>query len=147
MDYMVALGMMSNELKQIAADNHIFIASSTQVNAKGMEEDTFKDESCIRGARSVADKIDIGCVSTRLNEADVDKIKPVLRDVGVSRIPTHYTDIYKCRRGRYKGIRIWSYIDLGTGEREDLFATTPESKPIIIPTQFESAVEVPIDWR
>ena len=51
----VALGMMSNELKQIAADNHIFIASSTQVNAKGMEEDTFKDESCIRGARSVAD--------------------------------------------------------------------------------------------
>ena len=30
MDYMVALGMMSNELKQIAADNHIFIASSTQ---------------------------------------------------------------------------------------------------------------------
>ena len=143
----VALGMMSNELKQIAADNHIFIASSTQVNAKGMEEDTFKDESCIRGARSVADKIDIGCVSTRLNEADVDKIKPVLRDVGVTRIPTHYTDIYKCRRGRYKGIRIWSYIDLGTGEREDLFATTPESKPIIIPTQFESAVEVPIDWR
>ena len=143
----VALGMMSNELKQIAADNHIFIASSTQVNAKGMEEDTFKDESCIRGARSVADKIDIGCVSTRLNESDVDKIKPVLRDVGVSRIPTHYTDIYKCRRGRYKGIRIWSYIDLGTGEREDLFATTPESKPIIIPTQFESAVEVPIDWR
>ncbi len=143
----VALGMMSNELKQIAADNHIFIASSTQVNAKGMEEDTFKDESCIRGARSVADKIDIGCVSTRLNESDIDKIKPVLRDVGVSRIPTHYTDIYKCRRGRYKGIRIWSYIDLGTGEREDLFATTPESKPIIIPTQFESAVEVPIDWR
>ena len=55
MDYMVALGMMSNELKQVAADNHIFIASSTQVNAKGMEEDTLKDESCIRGARSVAD--------------------------------------------------------------------------------------------
>ena len=95
----------------------------------------------------VVKTIDIGCVSTRLNEADVAKIKPVWRDVGVSRIPTHYTDIYKCRRGRYKGIRIWSYIDLGTGEREDLFATTPESKPIIIPTQFESAVEVPIDWR
>ena len=78
----------------------------------------------------VVKKIDIGCVSTRLNESDIDKIKPVLRDVGVTRIPTHYTDIYKCRRGRYKGIRIWSYIDLGTMRKQDLFITDSRLEPI-----------------
>ena len=38
--------------------------------------------------------------------------------------PTHIIDIYKMRRGRYRGVRIWSHIHLGTGRRLDLFMTT-----------------------
>lgn len=44
--------------------------------------------------------------------------------------PTHILDIYKMRRGRYKNVRIWSYIHLGTGERYDLFITTANNQPI-----------------
>ena len=39
--------------------------------------------------------------------------------------PTHVTDIYKLRRGRWKFIRIWSLVDLGTCRMEDLFVTDP----------------------
>ena len=44
--------------------------------------------------------------------------------------PTHIIDIYKMRRGRYRGIRIWSHIHLGTGYRIDLFMTNANNAPI-----------------
>ena len=44
--------------------------------------------------------------------------------------PTHRFDIYKNRRGQYKNISIWSYINLGTGERHDLYITTMSGKII-----------------
>ena len=34
--------------------------------------------------------------------------------------PTHIIDIYKMRRGRYKNVRIWINLNLGTGYRKDL---------------------------
>lgn len=52
------LMMMANQLKQIAKDYGVFIFSATQVNAAGMEDNgEFKNEMCIRGAKSVADRI------------------------------------------------------------------------------------------
>ena len=46
------------------------------------------------------------------------------------------------RRGRYKMIRIWSRIHLGTGERKDLFITTAENQPLNEPIDlFSSASE------
>ena len=41
--------------------------------------------------------------------------------------PTHILDIYKMRRGRYKNVRIWINIHLGTGRRTDLFMTTADN--------------------
>ena len=41
--------------------------------------------------------------------------------------PTHIIDIYKMRRGRYKNVRIWINLDLGTGRRNDLFMTTADN--------------------
>jgi hypothetical protein len=37
------------------------------------------------------------------------------------------------RRGRYKMIRIWTRIHLGTGERQDLFITNAVNQPISAP--------------
>ena len=62
--------------------------------------------------------------------------------------PTHVIDIYKNRRGRYKNIRIWTKLHLGTGERQDLFMTTSENEPIKEPIDlFSSAKEEILDWR
>ena len=140
----VILMMMANQLKQLAKDYGLFIFSATQVNSLAMGDDemTFKDEKCIRGAKSIADKADVGYVMTRVSPNAWNSISTVLKEeVRAHRMspdilenpPTHVLDIYKMRRGRYKMIRIWSKIHLGTGERKDLFITGPDNKPFSEP--------------
>lgn len=149
--------LMANQLKQVAKDYNIFIFSATQVNALAMGEDEemrFKDEKSIRGSKAVADKADVGYVMTRITDKGWNSILPGLRvavregtiapDILDNR-PTHILDIYKMRRGRYKMVRIWTRLHLGTGEREDLFITTAENQPINEPIDlFASSSERPI---
>ena len=62
--------------------------------------------------------------------------------------PTHILDIYKNRRGRYKNIRIWTKLDLGTGQRQDIFLTTSDNEPISEPIDiFTSIHEELINYR
>ena len=149
----VILMMMANQLKQLAKDYGLFIFSATQVNSLAMGDDemTFKDEKCIRGAKSIADKADVGYVMTRVSPNGWNSIATVLKEeIRAQRMspdilenpPTHVLDIYKMRRGRYKMIRIWSRIHLGTGERKDLFITGPDNKPFSEPIDlFVDSVE------
>ena len=136
----VCLMLLSNQLKQIAKDYNIFIFSATQVNVNAMMDDgAFKNETCIRGAKSVSDKCDMGYIMTRVTEkvwnSVLPQIKQAIREKNISpeilaNPPTHILDIYKMRRGRYKNVRIWTYLHLGTGERKDLFITTPDNHPL-----------------
>lgn len=155
MDKVVILMMMANQLKQLAKDYNLFIFSATQVNSLAMGDDEmiFKDEKSIRGAKAIADKADMGYVMTRVSDKGWNSVLPVLRIAAREGVieasylekenrPTHVLDIYKMRRGRYKMIRIWSKIHLGTGERKDLFITTAENQPLNEPIDlFSSASE------
>jgi len=142
----VILMMLANQLKQLAKDYKLFIFSATQVNALGISDDEmeFRDEKTIRGAKAIADKADMGYVMTRISDkawlslkAD---LKPAVRDgiipadtLDEDKRPTHVLDIYKMRRGRYKMVRIWSRIHLGTGERKDIFMTNAVNQPMSEP--------------
>ena len=151
----VILMMMANQLKQLAKDYNLFIFSATQVNALAMGDDemNFKDEKSIRGAKSIADKADMGYVMTRVSEKGWNSVLPVLKVavrentipaeyIEKANMPTHVLDIYKMRRGRYKMVRIWCRIHLGTGERKDLFITDASNQPIGEPLDlFSSASE------
>lgn len=153
--------LMANQLKQIAKDYNVFIFSATQVNAMAMMDDgNFKNEACIRGSKAVADKADMGYVMTRVSDKTWNSLLPTLRIAARDgRIeakyledehwkPTHILDIYKMRRGRYKNVRIWTHIHLGTGERQDLFMTTADNQPISIDNLFTVEKEKPIiNWR
>lgn len=156
------LMMMANQLKQLAKDYGIFIFSATQVNAGAMIDDgEFKNETCIRGAKSIADKADLAYIMTRVNDkiwnsmmpqfriaAQMGNLAPeILEDPKLR--PTHIIDIYKMRRGRYKNVRIWTNLHLGTGYRKDLFMTTADNQPIRdIIDLFSSAIEQPINnWK
>ena len=154
--------MMANQLKQIAKDYGIFIFSATQVNAAGMEDDgNFKNEMCIRGSKACADKCDVGYVMSKVSEKSWNAILPQVRGAIRDGIipqqlaqdpnfrPTHVIDIYKMRRGRYKNIRIWIYLHLGTGYRRDLFMTTADNQPIDVQIDiFNSSSEKPIlNWN
>ena len=156
------LMMMANQLKQLAKDYGIFIFSATQVNVGAMVDDgEFKNETNIRGAKSIADKADVGFVITRISEKTWNSLLPKLRQHARSGLiasqyienplfwPTHVLDIYKMRRGMYKNVRIWSHIDLGNGRRQDLFITTAENEPFSHDTMdiFNSAKEQEImNW-
>ena len=152
----VVLMLMANQLKQLAKDYNIFIFSSTQVNAAAMGNDEmeFMDEKTIRGSKAVADKADIGYVMTRVSDkgwnAVLPSIKVAIRQGVISPEvldykPTHVLDIYKMRRGRYKMVRIWTRLHLGTGYREDLFITTAENQPIDEPMDlFSSSIEAEV---
>ena len=152
----VILMMMANQLKQIAKDYKIFIFSATQVNALGIsdEEMEFKDEKSIRGAKAIADKCDMGYVMTRISDKGwlqlKGGLKAAVRDGTIPESyiedenmrPTHVLDIYKMRRGRYKMIRIWTNLHLGTGYRKDLFITNAVNQPMDEPIDlFSSASE------
>lgn len=91
---------------------------------------------------------------TRITEKGWNSMIPTLRmavrqgvidEAVLTNPPTHILDIYKMRRGRYKMVRIWIRLHLGTGEREDLFITTAANQPLGEPIDlFASAIERPI---
>lgn len=115
----VALGLMGSALKDLAVELNVFILSSTQTNAQVEDGGRqIKNESVIRGARSLADKADMGCIMARPTDEEIHKLK-TLSNIR----PNLVTDIYKMRRGKYTQVRIWSLVDLGTCRRTDLFAT------------------------
>ena len=118
-----ALGIFSAELKALAVETNTFILTSTQTNAK-VEDDgkEIKNESVIRGSRAIIDKADIACVCTRPSQEDLEHIEPYCSFLK----PNIVTDIYKVRRGRFNNVRIWSYIDLGTCRKTDLFVTNTQ---------------------
>ena len=81
-------------------------------------------------------------IMTRVNEKVWNTITPKLRQAAhegsidasiiddITMRPTHIIDIYKMRRGRYKNVRIWLNLHLGTGFRKDLFMSTTDNQPI-----------------
>ena len=149
----VALLLISNKLKELAVQFNLFMFSSTQVNANAMDNDDFKDESCIRGSRAVADKVDSGVVMSRVSDGQKKKYISLLqanpnlaRELG-GHLPTHVFDIYKMRRGRYKNVRLWSYIDLSNGYREDLLLTTIDNQIINIKTYKTIDIERIENWK
>ena len=137
----VVLMLLANELKQLAKDYNLFIFSATQVNAIAMgDEGEFKNEMSIRGSKAVADKADVGFVMTKVNDklwnSIASKVQAAVNagdldgSILVGGRPTHVLDIYKMRRGRYKNVRVWTSLHLGTGYRKDLFISTADNTPL-----------------
>lgn len=126
----VALNLMSSALKDLAVEQDIFIMSATQTNAQVEDTNRFlKNESVIRGSRSIVDKVDMGCVIARITPDEEERIQ---RATALVVLPNMVTDIYKMRRGRYTQVRIWSTVDLGICRREDILVTRPDFQPVQI---------------
>ena len=124
----VALNLLSTALKDLAVELKIFVMSATQTNAKSDEDKSIKNESVIRGARSIIDKCDIACVVSRVTPEDEEILALPIQKCGVK--PNQVTDVYKVRRGKYTNVRIWSLVDLGTCRKKDLFVTNERLQEI-----------------
>lgn len=132
----VALMMLSNTLKEIAAENNVFIQSATQLNETYKKELGLRDQNCIRGSKAIADKIDVGMIGVRIETEEWEKIQPIWNDM-CQKSPTDFNeankpniviDIYKNRRGELNNLKVFRHFDYGTLRCQDLFATTGDYK-------------------
>ena len=116
------LFMLSTKLKDLCNIYGIFIMSSTQLNSMYTESET-PDQNLLRGAKSIADRIDYGSILLGVDDDDLVKLEKILA-TNVFERPTIKMSVYKNRRGRFKGVYLWCKADLGCCRIEPMFATT-----------------------
>lgn len=125
----VVLNMLSTALKDLASDLGIFGESGTQLNASDNDGKIgIKNQNNLRGAKSIADKCDVGAIFARTVPDEIEALEPFILKYG--RTPNQVLDIYKMRRGRFTNVRIWSYFDYGTCRKYDLFITKGDFTPV-----------------
>ncbi|WP_310876977.1 replicative DNA helicase [Priestia megaterium] len=120
--------MFVDRLKQLCNRLGVFIFTATQVSGdfKNVKD---ADQSLLRGAKAMADKIDFGVIARVPAKADLESIKDILKS-GFYKEPNVVFDIYKNRRGKFVRVKLWSYADLGTCRTEDLFVTNSDYEPL-----------------
>lgn len=116
------LFMLSAKLKDLANEYGIFILSGTQLNGDWRDSET-PDQNLLRGAKSIADRIDLGMILLEVSQEDVESLQTIL-SANTFTTPNLKISIYKNRRGQYKGIYLWCNADLGTCRVKPMFATS-----------------------
>lgn len=128
---------LATALKNEANRLHIYIMSATQLNGSHSSEDYYvsKTESALRGAKSIADKIDVGMIVENVTSKDLKNLSELIEDLETN--PQHLTPnfatfVYKNRLGS-KGVIIWSKTDLSTLTTKPLFVTDYNYQKLDIP--------------
>ena len=116
------LFMLSIRLKDICNKYGIFIMSATQLNADYQVSST-PDQNLLRGAKSIADKIDFGSILLNVTAEDIEALQPILSS-NTFETPNLKLSIYKNRRGRWKGVLLWCKADLGCCRVKPMFCTS-----------------------
>ena len=115
------LFMISIRLKDLCNQYGVFIMTATQLNADYITAKQY-DQNLLRGAKSIADKIDCGMIMLETDNDDLVALEDVLAEGGFER-PIIKISIYKNRRGRYKSILLWCKANRGTCKIVPMFAT------------------------
>lgn len=115
------LFMISIRLKDLCNELGIFIMSATQLNGDWQEAKE-ANQNLLRGAKSIADKIDLGAIILPVTEEDIVALEPIL-SMGAFEKPTHKISVYKNRRGKFKSVLLWGLGDLGTCRINPMFMT------------------------
>ena len=124
------LFMLSTRLKDICNQYGVFIMSATQLNGDYQDSKT-PDQNLLRGAKSIADKIDYGSILLAVKDDDLVALENIL-STNVFEKPTIKMSVYKNRRGRYKGVILWCKADLGVCRIKPMFCTTYDYEMVSI---------------
>ena len=125
---------ISTECKNMAKKYDIYFSSSTQLNAKSSGGEQEKNAGMIRGSFALIDKADMGVIIMPPSNAELEKVADILKSfTGFNnRKPNRVEHIFKSRGTKFKEVRIWQYVDLGTVEITDMFVTGYDYKRINI---------------
>ena len=132
--------MFSSALKDTAKTLGIYIWTASQLsgdfkNAKDL------DASYLRSAKSLADKVDVGCILMPVRELD----QPIIDSYcarGFELAPNFVINIYKVRAGSYQNIKLYGYFDRSVCQWTDCFVT--DSKGVILPIE-DTNIELLLD--
>lgn len=124
------LYLFGNALKNLANKYDIFMYTSTQVNREYKNnKDGEQDATMIRGAMSLADKVDVGCIITEPTEKDLKLLEDIIKQE-FGEVPNTCYSIYKNRGSKYKNVKVWTRMNLGTMREEVMFVTGYDYKII-----------------
>lgn len=115
------LFMISIRLKDLCNQYGVFIMTATQLNSDYVDSET-PDQNLLRGAKSIADKIDVGMIMLELTQKDRDNLQAIVKKMDIP-MPDIKISVYKNRRGRWKGIYLWAKADRGICRIQPMFVT------------------------
>lgn len=125
------LFMIAVRLKDLCVENGIFIETATQLNAEYRHAQVY-DQNLLRGAKSIADKIDLGAIMLEVSQEDREALADVISRNALP-LPEIKISIYKNRRGEYKDILLWCTADRGCCKINPVFVTNYQYELINIP--------------
>lgn len=131
------LFLLSVKLKDICNEFGVFILSSTQLNGDWKTSE-MPDQNLLRGAKSIADKIDCGMILLDVTDEDLQALDGILKKDGLPQ-PNVKMSIYKNRRGSYNKCYLWMVADKATCRFNSFFCTGYDYKYIPIK---ESAISM-----
>lgn len=115
------LFMISVRLKDICNQYGVFIMSATQLNGDYRDAEQY-DQNLLRGAKSIADKIDAGSILLEVTDKDREALQPLVRRLGCE-MPNVKLSLYKNRRGRWKNVLVWMDAKRGICRFDPIFVT------------------------
>lgn len=115
------LFLISVRLKDLCNEYGVFIETATQLNAGYQDAEVF-DQNLLRGAKSIADKVDYGAIMLPVTAEDRESLAEVVSKLGIE-MPTVKISVYKNRRGRYKDVLLWCKANLGICRIDPMFVT------------------------
>ena len=133
------LFMIAVRLKDLCVEYGVFIETSTQLNSEYRSAQIY-DQNLLRGAKAIADKIDLGEIMLEVSKEDKEALKPIL-EKNAFPTPNVKISIYKNRRGEYKDILIWAVADRGICRIDPIFVTDYQYSLIEIPNLQINVVE------
>ncbi len=118
------LFLLSVKLKDLANEFGIFILSATQLN-ESWKDEKIPDQNMLRGAKSIADKVDIGMIMLDVTKEDEEALMDSLGGSILAKedMPNIKVSVYKNRRGAYNRCFLWQKADKGTCRFETVFVT------------------------
>ena len=125
------LFMIAVRLKDLCVENGVFIETATQLNSEYRSAQVY-DQNLLRGAKSIADKIDLGAIMLEVSTDDREALSDVINRNGLP-MPDIKISIYKNRRGEYKDILLWCVSNRGCCKIDPVFVTNYQYELINIP--------------
>lgn len=135
------LANVGTKLKELTRKYDISLDTWTQVSGDWKNENN-RDQTIIRGAKALSDKVDCGSIMMRPTVAELRKIEPILKNRFGGRKPNLYIATYKNRGGKHVNVKVWLDVNYSTMRVSDLFCTDYDNKLIDKGTLPETFVSV-----